>query len=88
MKKYQKVLTSTLLYVIATGWFLYSQTWSYYHPFLVDGLNILLLSIGINLSVKSVNTKETAWVGRISIIIGLIMLLFSIYALFLELSPV
>jgi predicted Na+-dependent transporter len=87
MKKYNKIFISLVLYVIAIAWFSYSQTWFYYYPWLVDGLNIILLLIGISLSTKSVNSKETAWGGRISIIIGLILLLLSIIALGLELSP-
>ncbi len=86
MKKYNKILISLTLYIITILWFFYSLQWNYYNPWLSDGLNILLLLIGITLSVKSVNSKETSWGGRIVIVIGLILLLLSTIALQLELS--
>lgn len=88
MKKYINISISVVLYIVAVVWaFTKGEALLYAHPWLAAGFTILLLLVGIILSVKSVNRKETTWVGRISIVIGLILLLLSIVALTMELSP-
>jgi len=51
-------------------------------------LSVVLLVVGIFCGFKSVNTKETSWVGRIDIIVGLILTLIAIVLLMIGLSPI
>ena len=87
MKKYLSL--SVASYVVAVIWFYSTEaTLLYSHPRSVMGLAMLLLILGIGLGVKSVNAEKTGWIGRVSIIVGLILLVTSVAALMMELSPI
>ncbi len=87
--KNKYITLCTISYIAAIIWF-YSANESllYHYPRSVIGLSILLILVGIILGVKSVNKKETGWIGRIDIIIGIILLLIFIFYLTLGLSSI
>lgn len=78
MKKY--ISLSALFYVIAAVLFLaLSQDFILKYPFLditVMVVSSVLTLIGISFGVKSVNTKESGWLVRVLIIIGVLMIIF------------
>jgi hypothetical protein len=89
MKKYKYILLSTISFILSGIWFLSTEnSLLNYSPRSVMGLSIILLLAGIGLGAQSVNTKETGWIGRIIIIIGVILLFKAIFFLDLGLSPI
>jgi len=78
MKKY--ISLSALFYIVAVVLFLApTQDFILKYPFMditVIVASSILTLIGISFGVKSVNTKESGWLGRVLIIIGVIMILF------------
>ncbi len=80
-----------MFYVLAFVFFFYSEkTYIHQYPSLEVTITVvsgLLALIGIILGVKSVNTKETVWIGRVDIIVGVFIILLALLFLTLGMSP-
>lgn len=89
MKKYKNISISVACYIVAVVWFLSTEHSLFYNfPSAVVIPSAILALGGIMFGLKSVTTRESVWIGRLSVLIGLIILLLSIFALMMELSPI
>ena len=92
MKKYKNILLSIAFYALTVAWFLYAdKNLAPLDPSLEMYILIssgLLAIPGIIFGVKSLTEKETGWIGYIDVLIGIVIVFFTIFLLTLGSSPI
>jgi hypothetical protein len=86
-KHFNKLLLSLAFYIVAFAWFFSVERSLYRYPLEVIAPCAILAILGILFAIKSVDAKESSWIGRFDITVGLIILFLSIFILTLVSSP-